>query len=127
MLQFNSLSSGDVPSSATDAVPATSEVPAGTEQPNVAEVADTAQPAAAAPSADCADAVSPAALAADPSRLPASVYAAADLPEIVQDLDNRQRLVLVSLARGSSMTKACADAGVGRTTVYRWINEDARF
>ena len=94
---------------------------AGAEQPQSAAAADTAD------AADVAEALPPEAVIETASPSTTSAPLAADLPEIVQDLDNRQRLALVSLARGSNMTKACADAGVGRTTLYRWINEDARF
>jgi transposase len=47
--------------------------------------------------------------------------------EVPFELDCRQRLALVSLARGSSMTKASQDAGVARSTLYKWVNEHPGF
>lgn len=42
------------------------------------------------------------------------------------ELTARQRQLLVELVRNSDLKKAAKAAGIGRTTVYRWL-EDPRF
>jgi transposase len=143
MLQSNSLSPGEVPafdsSTPADAVPPLDAGPADIGQSRSADAAQPAGPAGPAEPADTAEGARAEVPINDPSSEPqASIEepsSGAPGPEVCTDaidvvpfdLDNRQRLALVSLARGSSMTKACEEAGIGRTTLYRWINEDARF
>lgn len=131
MLQSNCISSQEVnapaPCTPIDAAPAELTAPQGVEQPppQPADVSQVPPPAddAADDVADDDGAVVPADASANVPGVPVK----ADSPDIPNDLDIRQRLALVSLARGSSMKKACDDAGIGRTTLYRWINEDPRF
>lgn len=127
MLQSNSLSPAVPafePSSAPGAVPVEATAPAGVEPPQPAQPVDAAESPGGAVNVEVAQ---PETVAVSDTPLATSEPASADRPDLPIDLDNRQRLALVSLARGSSMKQASHDAGVGRTTLYRWINEDARF
>lgn len=133
MLQSNSVSSQEVDSSAPrtpiDAAPAEVSATVGVEQPQP-EIAAASQPAdgpQVPPPAEGGAEHEGALVPANASANAPGGQAQADPPDVFHDLDTRQRLALVSLARGSSMKKACDDAGIGRTTLYRWINEDARF
>lgn len=93
-----------------------------------AEAASLPAPEMRAPSAAAPVSEPPPAQADAASSPPPAVSATAGpTPDAEHELDNRQRLAFVALARGSSMKKASEHAGVARSTLYRWINEHPGF
>ena len=47
--------------------------------------------------------------------------------DLVEALQDKQRVAFESLRGGSSFAVAAERAGVGRVTVYRWVKSDANF
>ena len=49
------------------------------------------------------------------------------LAQTAQELSHKQRAALESLRAGSGFPQAAEQAGVGRATVYRWVQSDPHF